>query len=306
MTTVNPRHPSRTSVVSPARESLVDGRSGDTCASARGGADRYVSRWNTAPGQGHDVVDPRALGKLTRPELQQIVRLSDSVSVRTVPQLQARLEQIVDLFARRGDLRGVFPAIYAPTTARAWEARLAGQVADGATSDALALDFGKRFLDNLHAHLSGTPTTPAWSRYFSEAMAAEAPSFSLIARGMNAHLTVDLPAAIAATDVPASFHEDFVALGEVMAAGIPQMVENVRRHYGLDLSDLLQGYAPGRFLSALFGANLPSRLTFQELREIAWSQGQALRSGDLEAAHGLVDNEASYRTRDAVIDHLPM
>ncbi len=73
------------------------------------GSDRFESRWNTARGQASGVADLRALGKLTRSDLDQLVILSDSSAVQTVAQLQSRLEQIVDVFSRRGDLRALSP-----------------------------------------------------------------------------------------------------------------------------------------------------------------------------------------------------
>jgi hypothetical protein len=243
---------------------------------------------------------------LSQGDLALLTRLSDPKRVTTMDQLHRNLEEIASTFARTRDTRGLFASVYAPTTARVMEARASGHIRDIRLSDALSLDFGKRYLENLHAHLQGRPVSAPWARYYELALASEKPSFRVLATGMNAHLTVDLPAALAAVKAPASFKRDYLQLGRAMSDGTSALVARVKQDHGLDLSRLFEGYSPGRALSRVFGPNAPTRAIFQGIRNEAWCQGHLLQEGGTAAAFARRQTVASFRLRQGLLELSPI
>ena len=251
-------------------------------------------------------VDGPVLRKLHPSEWARLVELSDPARVATVEQLHAHLDAIATTFARTRDTRGLFASLYAPTTARLLEARASGRIQDVVRSDALSIDFGKRYLENLHAHLQGKPVSTAWKRYYDMAMATEKPSFRVLATGMNVHLTVDLPAALAAVKTPPSFKRDFIQSGLAMSEGTPELVARVKADHGLDLTNLFDGYSPGRALSQIFGPHAATRAVFQGIRNEAWCQGHLLQEGGSRAAFARQQVVSSFLLRQGLLELSPI
>ena len=97
--------------------------------------------------------------------------------------------------ALRGDGRVVFPAVYVAITKAAVKLIADGGLKDAEKGRALIVDFGQRYLQALHAQVTGGSIPAPWRRHF-ELATEGAPSLRAAASAINAHLSIDLAEAL--------------------------------------------------------------------------------------------------------------
>jgi hypothetical protein len=243
---------------------------------------------------------PRVPTPAPGPNRLALLKLADPSTVTTPEELLVRLKQLEASFA--GDGRVVFPAVYRAITQASVKLVADRRVADVEKSRALIVDFGRRYLTALQAHLDGGEVAPHWQHHFDLA-AGKKPSLRAAASAINAHLSVDLAEAVAAVRGTRSFAGDFATFGRALAAATPDVVASLARH-GVAAERFVKGWFVGDVVDAVAGAGTTSRLGFQVIRAEAFTNALLLQDGVTIPAvvrHGM---HAACKNRESTLDVL--
>lgn len=140
----------------------------------------------------------------------------------TLDEVIHALSNITELAERRASRIGYFSALYTRVTIAVTKRLREGFFADGPQMERLDVTFANLYLDAVHRHLRGEGgIRTAWRVAFDVAEQAEATLLQHVYLGMNAHLLVDLPIAVALTCPPQkllSLRVDFLRMNDVVDA----------------------------------------------------------------------------------------
>lgn len=140
---------------------------------------------------------------------------------RTIDEVIARLDAIVDRALIERDRLGFFAVLYRTVTAAVKEGIAAGRFEDGPRMERLDVIFANRYLEAFHAHQAGGSPSMCWRAAFAVGKRARAVILQHLLLGMNAHINLDL--AIAAAEVCpgasiAGLERDFNEINAVLAS----------------------------------------------------------------------------------------
>jgi hypothetical protein len=226
--------------------------------------------------------------------------LAEPSTVTTPEELLARLKRLEAAFA--GDGRVVFPAVYAAITKASVKLVADGGVQDVARSRALIVDFGRRYLGALAAHLDGAEVPAHWQRHFALA-AGHKPSLRAAGSAINAHLSVDLAEAVYACGARRTYAGDFTAFGRALAAATPDVTAALARH-GVAAERFVKAWFVGDVVDAIAGDGTTSRLGFQVVRAEAFTNAMLLRECALAPALVRGGMHLACRNRETTLDVL--
>jgi hypothetical protein len=149
---------------------------------------------------------------------------------RTIDQVIARLEEIIEASIAAADRRGYFAALYNRVTQRVKTGIANGEFDDGERMERLDVTFATRYLDAYDAYVAGELPSRAWLKAFE---AARDPSLIVLQHlllGMNAHINLDLGVAAART-CPGSLlpplRADFDRINQVLASLTPTVEQEI-------------------------------------------------------------------------------
>lgn len=171
----------------------------------------------------------------------------------------------------------------------------------------ISLDLLLRFLRNVHAEFTGAPTEPQWNHYFRLAHRCEFSSARVAMAGYNAHLTVDLSNAVAATRATSADAPDHFRIVDAIASHGSLIVDLTRELYGGDLGPLWRFYFLGEGLDAVLGAGMATgpllRLADLGANVVIFGNGLALQ--DPAAAPAVrAEMDVLWRSADAAFEVL--
>jgi uncharacterized protein DUF5995 len=145
-----------------------------------------------------------------------------AMQATTLDQVITALRSITDLAERRGSRLGYFSALYTRVTVAVTTRIRAGFFADGPQMEQLDIAFANLYLDAVDRRLRGdNGIRAAWRMAFDVAEKPEATLLQHVYLGMNAHLLLDLPIAVALTcprEKLASLRVDFLRMNDVVDA----------------------------------------------------------------------------------------
>lgn len=171
----------------------------------------------------------------------------------------------------------------------------------------ISLDLLLRFLRTVHAEFTGAPTEPQWDHYFRLAHRCELSPARVAMAGYNAHLTVDLSNAVAATRATPANAPDHFRIVDAIASHGSLIVDLTRELYGGDLGPLWRFYFLGEGLDAVLGAGVATgpllRLADLGANVVIFGNGLALQ--DPAAAPAVrAEMEVLWRSADAAFEVL--
>lgn len=211
--------------------------------------------------------EPGGCGSCAFPpdEHAALIASSDTATLRgtaldRLEQAASRLRGITATLVRHADRRGVFALGLDAVERRAVLPlqRDATQFADPEWAHRVSLDLLTRFLDALHAELTGGAVAPHWAHYFALAADPATPLARTAMAGYNAHLTVDLAHAIAATGAGPRDARDHFRITDAVARHGALIVDRTRAVYGADLAPLWEFSGAGAALDRMLGAGVGS------------------------------------------------
>ncbi|WP_235870534.1 DUF5995 family protein [Rhodococcus xishaensis] len=203
---------------------------------------------------------------LTANEIDDVVELSDTSTLTDsgLPRLEAAVDrhrQITEILVAHRDWRGLFSI---GLNAVEYEAVLPLQrdpaaLPDRTWSPEVSYDLLARYLRNVHAEFTGTPTDPAWANYFALTKQCSSSPARVAMAGYNAHLTVDLAHAVDSSGTNPENIPDFYRIVDSIAVKGDSIVTLTKSLYNGDLGPLWRFYFVGEGLDLLVGNDQPSR-----------------------------------------------
>src|SRR5215207_10577655 len=143
---------------------------------------------------------------------------------RTIDEVIARLEAIIEDSIDRGDQLGYFAALYNRVTEAVKDAIAKGEFQDGPRMERLDVIFAGRYLTAYDQFRAGEVPSRAWLKAFTAAASDRHIVLQHLLIGMNAHIGLDLGVA-AARVAPgaelAGLQTDFDRINTILAALTP-------------------------------------------------------------------------------------
>lgn len=145
---------------------------------------------------------------------------TDFIPARTIDEVIAQLDAIIERAFVERDRLGFFAVLYRTVTAAVKEGIAAGRFEDGPRMERLDIVFANRYLHALHLHRSGLSPTSSWRAAFAAGSSKRVVIMQHLLLGMNAHINLDL--GIAAAEVCpgnalAGLEHDFNEINKVLA-----------------------------------------------------------------------------------------
>lgn len=221
--------------------------------------------------------DLARLRDLTAPDASPALSTLEELERRT-----ARSREVGDLLAAHGDRRGLFGVgLDEVESDPVLPLQRRGVAPDPEWARKLSLVLLEPYLTALHAHFSGAPVDEHWARYFSLAVdCRQRPAFVAMT-GYNAHLTVDLARAVAATDAVPEDVGGYLEIVGGIADHRRLIIDRTLEVYGADLGPLWNLYVVGPAIDAVTGPGVGSgallRFGDQAYSLLAFSHGLALQ-----------------------------
>lgn len=207
----------------------------------------------------------------------RLLVLSESATLHTSADALARIDEVARILVAAGDTRAIFPVAYRVITTRARQAVAEGEFVHGTWADDLIVRFAQRYFDNLHGELAGGAVSPAWQAHYESARRPDATAPQMLGTGIFAHLVDDLPQTLADLKTAPDQEADFERFGLVLLEVYDDLIADIRRDCGTDVSSLLSGFFVGKWVDGVFGQGSTTRVLFQSIRQKAWIMGQRLQ-----------------------------
>lgn len=253
--------------------------------------------------------------QLSAAEAGAVAALSDTTTITATSSMDRLEEEVVrqqrisDILVSHGDRRGLFGIGLDAVVQRA-VMPLQRDPAAFVTPEwahAISTDLLRRYLDNVHAEFTGTPTEPAWQRYFALSRDCTLSPARVAMIGYNAHLTVDLARAVAATGTTERNVADYYKIVDSIATDGDAIVARTKAVYGADLGPLWRFYFLGEGLDRIAGEGVASELLLRAAdsgyNTLTLANGFALQNPQTAPA-ATAEMEALWATADGAIELL--
>jgi hypothetical protein len=230
-------------------------------------------------------VRPRTSVPVTETEAVVPAAPADSLTLSEDQRLEAgiqRLEKLADELEAKGDRRYLFPRVYMHQL-RGFQAdvRKPGQYQDPLYMTKLVRLFLDRYFVAFDAYNAGDKdkVPEPWRKSFDEAAKGKSAPLTDLMLGMTAHMTHDLPLALADTHSSAAQKRDYLKFNDVLESNIDVVQSLVDQATPgakgtiAGLFDKLLGPVDEYFTSKLL----------KSWRETAWKDAQALQAGEPKA-----------------------
>ena len=241
-------------------------------------------------------------GDLGSLDESRLIELSDPNTLVNEYDAQTRVNTIAKIFRESEDPRGLFATVYRLITNRAIESVENGDYEYPTWARSLITEFARRYLANLHGHLTQTEVTGQWTRYYNIAQNCDVGRGRTLGVAIAVHLMVDLPKTLYLIDSQPEQREDFVVFGDILLQVFDQLIIDIERDYKTDVSDLLKGFFFGDWVDRFTRQGTMTAFMYQGIRLKAWRDGQNYR----KFPRRVVDAEIrlSWGTVDLLLAHL--
>ena len=202
---------------------------------------------------------------------KELIALTDVSAPMSLQDVRDRINGVAARFGACQDRRGLFAEVYRVITRRALEALDAQVLEYNEWGADFIIDFGKRYLDNLHRHLVGGKPNYGWKRYYDLAQMPNVSRTRIAVVGMVAHLAVDLPYCLVEIETHEEHKADYFLFGDKLGEGAEELIVALDEVYGAKANDLLRGFFLGKWVDGVFGPETATNLSFQTLRLKSWN-----------------------------------
>lgn len=221
--------------------------------------------------------DESCLLPLSEDAREEVIWLSEPTSLSGPADAQFRVNEIARIFREEGDPRGLFATVYRLITNRAVESVSAGDYEHPVWAHDLITEFARRYLANLHGHLTDGPVTGQWKKYYALSRDCRVGRGRTLGVAIAVHLMVDLPYVLYGIGSLPEQRDDFVVFGDILLEIFPQLIIDVEADYETDVSRLLNGFFLGDWVDHLTSEGTMTAFMYQGVRLKAWRDGQNLR-----------------------------
>jgi len=248
--------------------------------------------------------DNECIPPLSDEGLDHLIELSEPTSVSDPEDVKRRVNAIAKVFRDEGDPRGLFATVYRLITNRAVQSVEEGDYTHPDWAHDLITEFGRRYLANLHGHLTGGEVTGQWAKYYRLAQDCRVGRGRTLGVAIAVHLMVDLPYTLHHIGSLPEQREDFVRFGDILLEVFPDLIFDIEADYHTDVSGLLNGFFVGDWVDSVTSKGTTTAFIYQGVRLKAWRDGQNLRrfprwmvATDIRTAWGMA--EIALATLDA-------
>ncbi|MGB0647964.1 MAG: DUF5995 family protein, partial [Bradymonadia bacterium] len=225
----------------------------------------------------NSVTGQQCMGTIT-PEIEaELIELSEPTSLVDEYDARNRINRISALFRETEDPRGLFATVYRLITNRAVESVEEGDYEHEEWATNLITEFARRYLANLHGHLTDGEVTGQWRKYYTIARNCDVGRGRTLGVAIAVHLMVDLPKTLYLIDSQPEQRNDFVVFGDVLLEIFPQLITDVAQDYRTDVRDLLRGFFIGEWVDRFTSQGTMTAFMYQGVRLKAWRDGQNYR-----------------------------
>ena len=189
---------------------------------------------------------------------------------KTIDEIIARLEAIVETSTQNGNPLGIFALVYLDVTKLVKTGILENRFDDNPRMERLDVIFASRYLDAYDQFQQKQPCTHAWQTAFEAASRHNLIILQHLLMGMNAHINLDLGIAAAEAVPPdelPSLEADFFKINQLLTDQID------------DMQDKLSRVSPLLFLLDWFGKKSDEKFaefSLKKARGHAWTVAQRL------------------------------
>ena len=205
------------------------------------------------------------------------MQLSEPTSLTDPLDAQHRVNEIARIFREEGDPGGLFATVYRLITNRAVESVEAGDYEHPQWASDLITEFARRYLANLHGHLTEGQVTGQWAKYYALARDCRVGRGRTLGVAIAVHLMVDLPKTLYSIGSMPEQRDDFVLFGDILLEIFPQLIIDVEADYQEDVTGLLKGFFLGEWVDAATRDGRMTEFIYQGVRLNAWRGGQNYR-----------------------------
>ena len=196
--------------------------------------------------------------------------IPEETPARTIDDVIARLDEIIDWSRGKNSRLGYFPALYRKVTLAVKEGIGIGIFEDGERMERLDVVFANRYLEAFAAHRASREPTKSWLVAFqtSERWWPIVLQHPLL--GINAHINLDLGVAAARVSPGASIHQlknDFNSINRILGSLVDGVKAELQAIWpALRLIDWVGGRAEDAIIN----------FSLEKAREFAWDTAQRL------------------------------
>ena len=239
----------------------------------------------TPPGQVPRSACGAPLSDADLDRLRELASPPPDPAATTLGQFERRVTAsrgIHDLLAARGDRRGLFGVgLDEVESDPVLPMQRRGVAPDPEWARRVSLTLLEPYLAAVHAHFTGAPVQEHWQRFFDLATdCRQRPAFVAMT-GYNAHLTVDLARAVAASHTRPGHAAGYLEIVGGIADHSDLIIDRTRREYGADLGPLWNLYVVGPAVDSITGPGVGSgallRFGDQAYSSLAFVHGLALQ-----------------------------
>jgi len=242
------------------------------------------------------------MGRLTPDEVDEVIELSDPKTLVDEYDAQKRVNRIAQLFREAKDPRGLFATVYRLITNRAVESVDDGDYEYPDWARSLITEFARRYLHNVHAHLTDGDITGSWEKYYDIAQNCDVGRGRTLGVAIAVHLMVDLPKTLYAIDSLPEQREDFVLFGDILLEIFPQLIIDVKKDYDEDVTELLRGFFFGEWVDRFTRAGTMTAFIYQGVRLKAWRDSQNYRKFPRRVVN--LEVHAAWGAAEVLLAHL--
>lgn len=209
--------------------------------------------------------------RISEHTIDRLLDLTSLTDQETIYTTYDRIDRVADMFEDCGDPWGLFPTAYRHITNRIIQAIEDDEIEDKQWAKDIVVDFASRYLTNLEAVLIYDDPSYAWGHYYYLADQPNVSRTRAVVVAMVAHLTLDLPYSLVAIGTTEDQKDDYFVLGELMIEITPDFLDDLKRYYGADAEDILNGFFFGRWIDGAFGRDTTVTLSYQTIRTKSWN-----------------------------------
>jgi len=198
-------------------------------------------------------VDDSCFPTLSPESVQTLIVLSDPTTLVDEYDTRYRIQAISNIFEAEPDPIGMFSIVYRHITNNAVYSVEEGYYEHEQWTRDLITAFARRYLVNLHGHLTGGHVTHPWRKYYKLARDCSVGRGRVLGVAIATHLIVDLAYAVHDVKGIDKHEEDYMLFGEISLWVFPNLVEDIQEVYKTDVSGLLTGFFLGEWMGSGWG-----------------------------------------------------
>ncbi len=258
--------------------------------------------------------------EMTQEQYIELLNLTDNSTFKDYKEAAPRAERIAEIFGAAKDRRGIFASMYVAITNESVGSTSRGEYKDNVRAAKLVKRFAERYFEPLHGYLwNGSNENQIkngdskkekveinweWKDYYELAEKCNSSDLNILGTGVNNHMTMDLPYALAEIEAPKEFEDDFLKFGEILIQKKRESTNLLVKQQNVYAAEFFDLFVMGKVLDNFLPKGTAATLGFRLIRGEAWQNGQSLQIG-VNRPFAAVGIRAAWTVRQGVLSLMP-